>query len=95
VLRDDVAGGPVLVRLQRPHETIPEAAGHLLRASRDKGARALFLIATERGGYLPLGEAVPVGVTVVEAPALVISDLMERFAVAHGLGENDRVVGGK
>ncbi|HOU16241.1 MAG TPA: DNA methyltransferase [Anaerolineae bacterium] len=79
VLKDDVKGNPILVRVQRPDETILEAATRLYAASRDKRAAAMFVIATQRGGYFELEGQFPPDVTIIEAPALTIADSLSQF----------------
>lgn len=79
VLKDDLKGNPILVRVQRPDETILEAANRLYAASRDKRAAAMFVIATQRGGYFELEGQFPPDVTIIEAPALTIADSLSQF----------------
>ncbi len=79
VLKDDLKGNPILVRVQRPGETILEAANRLYAASRDKRAAAMFVIATQRGGYFEFEGQFPPNVTIIEAPALTIADSLSQF----------------
>lgn len=79
VLKDDVAGKPILVRVQRPEETILETANCLYKAARGKNAAALFVIATQRGGYFEIEGQLPPTVTIIEAPALAIADSLDQF----------------
>jgi len=79
VLKDDVKGKPILVRVQRPDETILEAANRLYTASKGKRAAAMFVIATQRGGYFEFENQFPPNVTVIEAPALAIADNLLQF----------------
>jgi site-specific DNA-methyltransferase (adenine-specific) len=46
ILKDDVDGKPVLIRIQRPDETIHNAAHALKKAARNKGASILLVVAT-------------------------------------------------
>ena len=79
VLKDDIAGKPILVRVQRPEETILETANCLYKAARGKNAAALFVIATQRGGYFEIEGQLPPTVTIIEAPALAIADSLDQF----------------
>lgn len=72
LVKGDLDGTPVPIRVQRENETLTEAAFRLYEAARDKGARVMFVIATSEGGYLPLGECIPPGVIVIDAPSMSI-----------------------
>ncbi len=74
VLKDDLDGKPILVRVQRPGETILDAASRLYQAAKGKRAAAMFVVATQKGGYFELEDQFPPGVIVVNAPALAILD---------------------
>lgn len=75
-LPDDLNGKPIPLRVQRPGETIFDAAQKLYKASRNKDIGIMFLIATARGGYFSFVDELPPGVILVEAPALSIKDHM-------------------
>jgi site-specific DNA-methyltransferase (adenine-specific) len=79
VLKNDLNGKPVLVRVQRPGETILEAANRLHKASKGKRAAAMFVIATQRGGYFEFENQFPPNVTIINAPALAITDSLAQF----------------
>jgi len=79
ILKNDLNGKPILVRIQRPDETILEAAHHLHKASRGKSAAALFVIATQRGGYFEFENQFPPNITIIDAPALAITDSLSQF----------------
>ena len=79
ILKEDLGGTPVPIRVQRQGETIVEAAQKLFAASRSKAAKAMFLVALTRGGSLDLEDALPPGVVVIEAPALGIRDYLSRL----------------
>jgi len=74
ILKNDLDGNPILVRVQRPDETILEAANCLYKASKGKRAAALFVVATQRGGYFEFENQFPPNVIIVNAPVLAISD---------------------
>jgi site-specific DNA-methyltransferase (adenine-specific) len=78
ILRDDIDGCPIPIRVQRRHETIFEAATCLYRAGRTKNAAVMVLVTVRKGGYLQIGEELPPGVVVVESPAVLISELVQR-----------------
>jgi site-specific DNA-methyltransferase (adenine-specific) len=79
ILKQDFEGGPVTVRVQRPGETLLEAARKLSKASASKSARVMFLVARTRGGCLAFADDLPTGVVVVDSPALGIQEhLKER-----------------
>lgn len=62
ILRQDLDGCPIPIRIQRSHETIREAAQKLFRASESKGARVMFLITVARGGTFRFADELPEGV---------------------------------
>ena len=64
------AGGSrlVAIRVQRPGETVDEAAAKLRRAGASKGAVRLFLVVRPSAGYGPA----PEGVELIESPAAAI-----------------------
>jgi site-specific DNA-methyltransferase (adenine-specific) len=73
ILTEQVGGRPVPVRVQRPHESITEAARKLFRAGQTKHAKAMFLVATWVGGELDLGHELPPGVIFINGPTLGIA----------------------
>lgn len=79
ILKNDINGRPILVRVQRANETILEAANRLYRASRDKNAAAMFVVATQKGGYFEFEAQFPPGVDVIKAPALAILEALTRL----------------
>ncbi|MDE0632784.1 MAG: site-specific DNA-methyltransferase [Caldilineaceae bacterium] len=81
LLKDDIDGRPIPIRVQRPHETIPEAASLLYRAAKTKRAPLMFLIAIQEGGYFPLGDEIPPEICVIDGPALAIAKTMEKTRV--------------
>ncbi len=68
ILKEDLRGTPIPIRVQREGETIVEAAHKLHHASNDKGALVMFLVAISQQDYLPLGDDLPPGVIVISAP---------------------------
>lgn len=78
ILKNDLDGKPVLIRVQRPAETLLEAANLLAKAARGKQAAALFVVATQRGGYFELDDQFPGNITVINAPALAVAEMLEQ-----------------
>jgi len=79
VLKDDLDGKPILIRVQRPGETLLEAASLLSKAARGKQAAALFVIAIQKGGYFELDDQFPEDITVIDAPALTIAKTLNQL----------------
>ncbi len=77
ILKEDLHGTPVLIRVQREGETILEASYKLYRASKDKNALVMFLVAIHQQDYLPMGDDVPPGVVVIDTPAPSIQRSIE------------------
>jgi site-specific DNA-methyltransferase (adenine-specific) len=78
ILKQEVDGGPVPIRVQRRGETLLEAASKLSRASAGKGAKVMFVVALARGGSFEFAEELPPGVIAVDSPALGIRDHLDR-----------------
>jgi site-specific DNA-methyltransferase (adenine-specific) len=76
ILAEDVSGRPVLVRVQRPGESLLQAALALEKASTNKNAGLLIVVATRSEGELPSPAALPPTVRVVEAPSLQVRRLL-------------------
>lgn len=74
ILTQEGVQNPITVRVQRPNETVAEAAHLLHKASISKAAEVMILVATTRSASLLLGDDIPPGVRVVESPALRIAD---------------------
>lgn len=83
VLKLEVDGGPVTIRVQRPGETLLDAACKLSRASAGKGAKVMFVVALARGGCFEFADELPAGVIAVESPALGIRDHLDRMKDRH------------
>jgi site-specific DNA-methyltransferase (adenine-specific) len=74
LLKREVDGGPAPIRVQRPGESVAEAAAKLHRAGASKGARRMFLIVQDPGPGPAGGEALPLpeGVVAIDSPAAAI-----------------------
>ncbi len=83
ILREELAGTPVPVRVQRPYESISEAASKLLKASKGKNAKVMFLIATSEFDSDDLGPWIPVGIRVVASSALQIERHLGLFQLVN------------
>ncbi|MBL8796200.1 MAG: site-specific DNA-methyltransferase, partial [Planctomycetia bacterium] len=78
LLKHEFDGGPVPVRVQRPGETLRDAAFKLSKACAGKGAKLMFVVALARGGTLEFADELPPGVIAVDSPALSIRDHLDR-----------------
>ena len=76
ILHDHIDSSPVPVRIQRPHESLCEAASKLTQASKGKRPHTMVLLATHRNGQQYLGDDIADNVIVVESPALLIQQLV-------------------
>jgi len=83
ILKREVDGGPVPIRVQRPGETLLDAACKLSSASAGKGAKVMFVVALARGGCFEFADELPSGVIAVESPALGIRDYLDRIEEGH------------
>lgn len=79
ILRQEFDGGPVPIRVQRPGETLLDAALKLSKAAVGKGAKVMFVVASSRGGCFEFADQLPTGVVAVESPALGINDHLSRM----------------
>ena len=73
ILQEGIGNIPILIRVQRENETILEAAYKLHRASQDKGACVMFLVAISEGGYFEFKDDLPEGVVIIDSPALSVN----------------------
>jgi site-specific DNA-methyltransferase (adenine-specific) len=72
LLKREVDGGPAPIRVQRPGESVAEAAAKLHRAGASKGARRMFLIVQDPGPAEAEARPLPEGVVAIESPAAAI-----------------------
>ena len=72
ILKQDLEGTAIPVRVQREGETVLEACNKLYRAAKDKNARIMFLVAQTQDSRLLLDGDFPPGVVVISTPALGI-----------------------
>jgi len=79
ILKQDFAGGPITIRVQRQGETLLEAARKLSNASASKGAKLMFIIALARGGCFDFADELPAGVVVIESPALGMREHLDKL----------------
>ncbi len=78
-LRDDINGRSLPIRIQRADETILEAANKLYQAAKSKQAQIMFLVAIQEGGYFPFVDDLPPQVTLIEAPAITINNIIAKL----------------
>ena len=78
-VKGDIDGYSIPVRVQRPEETILEAADLLYRAGSSKNAPLMILVALRAGGYFAFADELPPGVVVVEGPGIAIGRVVEEF----------------
>jgi len=77
ILKSDVDGKPILIRIQREDETILSAANSLYNASKGKNASALFVIAIRKGSFFEFDNLLPSCVEIINSPAIEILKLIE------------------
>ncbi len=82
ILKEDLDGTPIPIRIQRKGETIIEAGNKLYHASKEKNVRLMFLVARNNGGYFILGDDLPPEVVIVNSPALEIRNCLDRLSPA-------------
>ncbi len=78
ILKQPFDGGPVTVRVQRPGESLQDAAQKLFNASAGKGAKLMFIVVLARGGSFDFADDLPAGVVAVDSPALGIREHLEK-----------------
>ena len=84
ILKQDFEGGPVTLRIQRPGETLLEAAQKLAKASAGKGAKVMFLVVLARGGCFDFADELPEGVVAIESPASGIRQHLDNLKRSTG-----------
>lgn len=86
LLRTELRGGPVPVRVQRPRESLLDAAHSVYRASRNKNVSVMVVVATERGFGIDVEPSLPPGVFVVDTTANAIRGLVEELSAERSEG---------
>ena len=79
ILKDDIDGSPIPVRVQRHNETILDASKKLYQAAKTKNAKVMFLIIMREGGYLPFANQLPKEIRLIDAPAKQIHCLLDEL----------------
>ncbi len=77
ILKAEFNGRPVLVRIQRPNETIDECAALLCKAARMKDAGLLLVVKTNDVKAFDFFDDSPDGVTVIDSTPLAIEHTIE------------------
>lgn len=76
ILKQEVASASVPIRVQRPGESVVEAAAKLHRSGVSKGAKRMFLVVQEADATaLP----VPAGVVLIESPGVAVRKWLQNF----------------
>lgn len=78
LLRDPVGDRPVPIRVQRPHETVSEAAAALYSAGRTKHAKVMILVTNQLIDDTKLAE-IPTELILIKAPAQSIREEVEKI----------------
>jgi site-specific DNA-methyltransferase (adenine-specific) len=79
ILREDISGHPILIRVQRSDETMLDAAYALLKAVKEKSPSLLLLVAINRDELLFDESLIPPEVVVIDAPSLLIENIVTRL----------------
>ena len=79
ILKQDLDGTPVPIRVQRRGETVTEAAQKLYRASAPKGAKVMFLLVLAKNGCFEFTGELPAGVVAMKTPAIEIGEYLSRL----------------
>ena len=82
ILKIGIDDTPVPIRIQRQSESTFEAACKLYNASRDKGAKVMFLIAATVEEKPALFDELPLGVVVVDSPSTLIAKNLREMRVS-------------
>jgi len=83
-LKDEIDGCPIPICVQRPDETISEAAAQLYNAAKTKRAPLMFLIAIKEGEeQFSFANELPSEVCVIDGTALSVAKILERFKLDH------------
>lgn len=75
-LKDALNDYLIPIRVQRPNETVLEAANKLYKAGQTKQAPLMFLVVIKEGGYLPLGNTLPSNIILINSPGLSIAKII-------------------
>jgi site-specific DNA-methyltransferase (adenine-specific) len=84
LLKDDLNGCVIPIRVQRLDETILEAANKLYQAAKTKNVPVMFLVALKEGGYFSFAEELPPKIVVVDGPSLTISRIVSELRMVQG-----------
>lgn len=84
LLREQIGGQPVLIRVQRTEETVFEAATKLSRAAGTKQAQLCILIILSEVSEFELTMGLPQNVVVVDAPAVSIERVVQTAKMKLG-----------
>ena len=77
ILKEDLRGAAITIRVQREGETTIEAAYKLYQASKEKNVLVMFLVLTGPQDHSLLGDDLPPGVVLIDTPASGIEKHLE------------------
>lgn len=88
ILSREFNGKPVLVRVQRPTESVQQSAVKLVKASRSKDSKALIVVKTHDENMLEFADDVPSDVIVVDSTSYSIGAALEQRLADCATREN-------
>jgi len=88
ILRIEINGKPILVRVQRQSETVHESAAKLIKASNAKDAGALLVVKMHEQNTLEFFEDLPDGVTVIDSTSFSINAAVRKLTRGEPLQSN-------
>ncbi len=85
ILKTEINGLPVFIRVQRPDETMADAAASLSKAARNKGDAFLVVVVTDRGVLNLLGNQSDISdIHYVDATSSALRILLDRAIAPQG-----------
>ncbi|MCC7355629.1 MAG: site-specific DNA-methyltransferase [Anaerolineae bacterium] len=89
LLRVEHENGSIPIRVQRPGETLAEAASSLYRATRTKRISTMIVVSTQEELDLGLEIPLPPGVVIVDSTARAIEKVIQRLASEQQIQANE------
>lgn len=78
ILKQTFDGGPILIRVQRRHESLSESASFLMSAAKKKGCKLPILVKTQVNDSL-FPDEIPGEIQVIESVAMNVSELVDKL----------------